>query len=302
MDNYLTQRLELVCANQPVYVPGVLGAKGARGYVSVFMNEDWQRTLKPGDPNYPVAVVVNGFSSKNMEAGKTGPAEFIAGLSLGHTFRAELRVRTKREFIIHPDTKQILTTESGAQRYNVVEFRSLGSYFRFGRDGRKFEDEQVATGLRHAAWDGKISMALLQGWLAEAQKSEPQGGAQTNLLTAMMTVCTEGPAHEQQRRMNDRAPYVIGAPTFRNALVKQDTSNAYGGGGGGGPADVAGFAAQIANAAGAVKTVQTGFTPKTVIAVPPVLHNPLTPALQPQTQTQTVQGGQDGYNDPGQQY
>jgi hypothetical protein len=261
------------------------------------MNEDWQRTLKPGDPNYPVAVIVNGFSSKNMEAGKTGPAEFIAGLSLGHTFRAELRVRTKREYIIHPDTKQILTTENGAQRYNVVEFRSLGSYFRFGRDGRKFEDEQIATGIRHAAWDGKISMPLLQGWLVEAQKAEPQGGVQTNLLTAMMNVCTEGPAHEQQRRINERAPYVPGAATFRNAIVKQDTSNAYAG------ADGAGFAAQVKGAVSPVQVIQNGFAPQQPqppqTNIPPVVVNPLTPPLHPQTQTAEVD---NGFNDPGQQY
>jgi len=295
MDNYLTQRLELVCANQPVYVPGIPGQKGARGYISVFMNEDWQRSLKPGDENYPVAVVINGFSSMNMEAGKTGPAEFIAGLSKGHTFRAELRVRTKREFIIHPDTKQIMTTPSGAQRYNVVEFRSLGSYFRYGRDGRKFEDEQIMAGIRHYAWDGKLPLMALQNFLVEAQKAEPQGGVQTNLLTALINICNEGPQHETQRRANDRAPYVPGAETFRNATVKLPQANAYAGGA------QPNFVQQVQNAVNPVTNVQQGFNPvstqQAAPPTPPVVTNPLTPTQNTQ---QNVANAANGFPPEGQ--
>ncbi len=268
MDNFTTSRLSLRCANDPVYVPGILGQKGNRAFLSAYIGEDWQNKLQPGDPNAAVPIVINAFSGKNMEAGKVGPAEWMAGLSVGHSFIAELRVRSKREMLTHPDTGAILVTQTGAQRYNVVQFFSIGSYFRYGRDGRKHEDEQIMSGVRHWAWDGKIPESAIHGYLQNIQTQEPQGGPQTQLLQRMLQDCVDGKAHELNRRTADRAPYVPGAPTFRNATVKQASQNAY-------PAPNAGFATQVQQAVNPVAAVQTGFTP-------PVQPNaPVQPFTQP---------------------
>lgn len=279
MNNYETKRLELTCANRPTYVPGIPGQKGARSFISVFMNEDFQKNLKPGDPNYPVAVVINGFSGKNMEIGKTGPAEFIAGLSVGHIWRAELLVRVKREMVIHPDTKQPIMNTNGGQRYNAIEFRSLAGYFRYGKDAPKFIDQQISDKIRHYAWDSKIPVATLHGWLAEIRKVEPQGGVQTQLLTSLINACNEGMQHELQRRANDRTPYVPGAQTFRNAIVKQNAQNAY-------QPQGTGFVAQVAQAVNPVQQVQQGFTPPQMPQQPQQPVYPQTQGYVPPAQTQ----------------
>jgi hypothetical protein len=151
-------------------------------------------------------LYITGWNSKNTQPGKRGLADLLTTFAVGSEISCECRVRGYESRVMDPVTKQFMMASNGTElKVRRTEYLVIPGTIIWGKEAQKIIDQEVQTGLRPEAWDGKF--------YPKNPEEQARAGAEM--------------AQWQQIRQSRNAALYAGGAVYNYAEVKAPAGNAY---------------------------------------------------------------------------